>query len=265
MPSIALISDIHGNRAALEAVLEDVAQRVVETTYCLGDLVGYGPDPNGVIDLVRDRDVPSLTGNYDDGVGWDRGECGCYYPTEEAKRIGEASYAFTARTVTPERLAYLRGLSPEAHLWLGATSVHLVHGSPRKINEYLLRDRDERTFLRLAEAESDDVLAFGHTHEQWHRLIGGVVFVAVGSVGRPRDGDARAMYTVLRAPDAGTSGAADVAARADAGTSAEAMGSVPPGIEVEHVRVSYDAEVTARAVEDAGLPQALADQFRRGG
>ena len=209
--------------------------------YCLGDLVGYGPDPNGVIDLVRGHQIPCLLGNYDDGVGRETGDCGCFYATAEAERLGAASYAYTVATVTPERKAFLRDLPRERHVYQDGYRLHLVHGSPRAINEYLLHDRDERTFQRLAAAETDDALIFGHTHEQWHRQYGRVLFVAVGSVGRPKDGDARAMYTVLRAAP-----------------EAQAI------VQVEHVRVSYDAEATARAVTEAGLPMELAEQFRRG-
>jgi predicted phosphodiesterase len=243
--SAALISDIHGNRLALEAVLDDIVGRGVDAIYCLGDLVGYGPDPNGVIDLVRAQGIPTLMGNYDDGVGWGRADCGCYYATPDARRIGEASYAFTVATVTDDRRAFLRDLPQERHIELGDAAIHMVHGSPRKINEYLMRDRDARTFLRLGEAEADDALVFGHTHEQWHRVYGGTLFVAVGSVGRPKDGDPRAMYTVLRAPEP------------DGGQS-------PPPVEVEAVRVGYDVEAVALTVVAAGLPGELAESVRRG-
>ncbi len=197
MQTLALFSDVHGNSLALEAVLDDLKAREVTRAYCLGDLVGYGADPNGVIDLLRSRGVQSILGNYDEGVAWETGDCGCFYADEEAERIGEASYAFTVAAVTAERKAYLRTLPRELHVDLADKKVHLVHGSPRRINEYLLRDRDERTYLRLAEAESDDVLAFGHTHDPWFRWYGEKLFVNVGSVGRPKDGDPRAAYVVL--------------------------------------------------------------------
>jgi putative phosphoesterase len=239
MATIAVISDIHGNSLALRAVLDDIRGREIGATYCLGDLVGYGPDPNGVIDLIRGADIPTIMGNYDDGIGWERGDCGCFYATAEAKRLGAASYAFTVREVTNDRKAFLRGLPGELHLTPGGARLHLVHGSPRKINEYLLRDRDERTFVRLAQTETDDVLVFGHTHDPWHRTIGDVLFVNVGSVGRPKDGDPRAMYTVLR------SGAGR-------------------HVEVETVRVVYDIEATAQAIVAAGLPVELAEAARKG-
>jgi predicted phosphodiesterase len=239
--SLALFSDIHGNTRALEAVLAELDARGIERRHCLGDLVGYGADPNGVIDLLRARGIPSLLGNYDEGVGGETGDCGCFFPDAEARRIGDASYAFTVRTVTAENKAFLRALPREAHLDLAGKKVHLVHGSPRRINEYLLRDRDERTYLRLAEAETADVLAFGHTHDPWFRRYGGTLFVNDGSVGRPKDGDPRAMYVVLRpAADAG----ADV--------------------EVEIARVGYDVEGAAAAIAAAGLPLELAARIREG-
>ncbi len=259
--AVALLSDIHGNRLALEAVLADATRRGITRFYCLGDLVGYGPDPNGVIDLIRDRGIPTILGNYDDGVGRQTGDCGCYYSTQQAAKLGAASYAFTSAIVTPDRKEFLRGLPRERRIEVGTTRVHLVHGSPRRINEYLLEDRDERTFVRLAAAEEGDALAFGHTHEQWHREYAGVLFVAVGSVGKPKDGDPRAMYTAVVGP-AGPR-AAGQAAAVPPRPPAE-----PPAttrqIEIEAVRVVYDVEETARAIVVSGLPEALAEALRAG-
>lgn len=239
MESLALFSDVHGNRWALEAVLRDVDSTGLSQIYCLGDLVGYGADPMGVIDVLRARGVQTILGNYDEGIAWETGDCGCFYPDEEARRIGEASYAFTVAEVTADHKAYLRTLPRELHVNLAGKKVHLVHGSPRRINEYLLRDRDERTFLRLAEAETDDVLCFGHTHDPWFRWYGGKLFVSVGSVGRPKGGDPRAAYVILSAFPGGP-------------------------IDVEIRRVFYDVEAAARAVLAAGLPITLADMLRRG-
>jgi len=243
--TLALFSDVHGNRRALEAVLEDLASVEPDAVYCLGDLVGYGPDPNGVIELLRARGIPSLLGNYDQGVAWETGDCGCYYADDEAKRIGEASYAYTVTEVTTENKAYLRSLPLELHLTLAAHTVHLVHGSPRRINEYLLRDRDRRTYERLAAAESAEVLAFGHTHQAWSQRYGRVLFVNVGSVGRPKDGDPRAAYVVLRATPGAT-------------------GSHPSEITVEIRRVAYEVEATVQAILRAGLPPQLAEAVREG-
>lgn len=239
MKTIALFSDVHGNLPALEAVLGDIGTREPGEIYCLGDSVGYGADPNGVIDLLRASRVQSILGNYDEGVAWETGDCGCFYPDAAAKRVGEASYAFTVAAVTAERKAFLRTLPRELHVALADKKVHLVHGSPRRINEYLLRDRDERTFLRLSEIENDDVLAFGHTHDPWYRIYGKVLFVNVGSAGRPKDGDPRATYVLLRS-------------------------SAGEPVETQIIRVAYNVEAAARAVLAAGLPPALAASLRQG-
>lgn len=239
MTELAFFSDVHGNLAALRAVLADLASRGIDRAYCLGDLVGYGPDPNGVIDLIRAAGVVAILGNYDDGIAFDRGDCGCYYPDDEARRIGDASYTFTAATVTSERKAWLRDRPRELRMAAAALRLRLLHGSPRRINEYLQADRDERTYHRLAAQADADVLLFGHTHTPWHREYDGVLFVNVGSAGRPKDGDVRAMYTVLRLEE-----------------------GRPPAVDVH--RVAYDVEETAQAVLAAGLPAELAEAFMRG-
>ena len=240
MITIGFFSDVHGNLAALEAVLLDLRSKGVSRLYCLGDLVGYGPDPNEVIDLIQAEDIRTVLGNYDDGVGFERGSCGCFYADSEAERIGTASYEFTVRTVTADRKEYLRGLPHEMRPRVEGYSLHLVHGSPRKINEYLLPQRESRTFERIAAAEEADILVFGHTHVPWHRVYGGVYFVNVGSAGKPSDGDPRAAYTLLRL---------------DAGQEAQ----------VDEVRVEYDVERTAERILSVGLPPELAAKIRHGG
>jgi putative phosphoesterase len=238
MERVAFFSDVHGNVPALQSVLADIENRGPDGVYCLGDLVGYGGEPNGVIDLVRDSGFPTILGNYDQGVAWETGDCGCFYPDEAAERVGEASYEYTVSTVIDENKAWLRGLPRELHISLEGKQIHLVHGSPRRINEYLLEDRDDRTYERLAAAEAADVLVFGHTHRFWQRRFGRVTFVNVGSVGRPKDGDPRAGYVILEVAE--------------------------PEINAELVRVDYDLEAAAEAVLTAGLPPSLAEGVRTG-
>lgn len=95
MQRIALFSDIHGNSVALDAVLADIEASGITERYCLGDLIGYGPDPAGVIARLRDAGIPTIPGNYDEGVASRRGSCGCYYATSAAREFGERSYEFT--------------------------------------------------------------------------------------------------------------------------------------------------------------------------
>lgn len=241
MTSIALFGDLHGNAAATAAVLADIDTYAPDHLVCLGDLVGYGAHPNEVIDLVRDRDIPVIMGNYDDGIGFERGDCGCAYKTAEEKGNGERSIAWTDRAVTAANKRWLQTLLPEYRLQVGDVRIRVVHGSPRKINEYLFEDRDENSLERIAAIADCDVLVFGHTHVPWTRDIAGVRFVNAGSAGKPKDGDARACWTMLTVTDQGD-------------------------VTVDYHRVEYDITTEAAAIRAAaGLPDVYARDLETGG
>lgn len=194
---IAILSDVHGNLPALEAVLADIAGQRPDTVYCLGDLVGYGASPNEVVARVQAEGMPTIMGNYDDGVGFDRDECGCAYrdPAEAAR--GQRSLRWTQGHTTAETKAFLRTLVPELRFDADGRRMLLVHGSPRRINEYLFEDRPLSSFQRLAASSNADVIAFGHTHRPYVKDVDNVLFLNVGSVGKPKDGDWRACYALL--------------------------------------------------------------------
>ena len=113
--------------------------------YCLGDLVGYGPFPNEVIERIRSEQIPTIMGNYDDGVGYDRDECGCAYREPDERRLGDLSFTWTKARVTVDNKTFLRQLHPHIRTEIDSIRVLLVHGSPRKINEYLFEDRRRQT------------------------------------------------------------------------------------------------------------------------
>jgi putative phosphoesterase len=235
---VAIISDIHGNIAALDAVLDDLRQQSVQAVYCLGDLVGYAAFPNQVIDRIQREAIPTIVGNYDDGVGFDRDECGCAYRDPEEQRLGDLSLQWSKKTVTAERKAFLRSLQAEIRFEADGKRVRLVHGSPRRMNEYLFEDRPLSSFQRLAATSDADVLIFGHTHKPYTKRVDGVLFVNAGSVGKPKDGDPRACYVVLE-----TSG--DVA--------------------VEFRRIPYDIARMATAIRESELPDKFAADIEAGG
>jgi putative phosphoesterase len=235
---MAIISDIHANITALEAVLDDVKQQQVEAVYCLGDLVGYAAFPNEVIDRIQRDGTPTIVGNYDDGVGFDRDECGCAYRDPEEQRLGDLSLRWTQRTVTSDRKAFLRSLQSEIRFEADGKRVRLVHGSPRRMNEYLFEDRPLSSFQRLAATSDAGVLLFGHTHKPYTKRVDGVLFVNAGSVGKPKDGDPRACYVVMDT-------AGDVA--------------------VEFRRIPYDIDRAATAIRESSLPDKFADDIETGG
>jgi predicted phosphodiesterase len=193
----AVFSDVHGNLPALEAVLADIERRSVARTLCLGDLVGYGPSPSEVALLVRERGIPTLMGNYDQGIGFETGDCGCVYKTDEQRAEGAASLAWTQRAVGADVRAFLRTLEDRFVLETPAGDILAVHGSPRRINEYLFADRPASAMERMAREYPYPAILFGHTHVPYARRVGGTTFVNVGSAGRPKDGDWRACYAIV--------------------------------------------------------------------
>lgn len=194
---IAVFSDVHANLPALLSVFEDIESVGADVTVCLGDLVGYAPFPNEVVEHIRNLRIPTIMGNYDQGVGMDLDDCGCAYRTEEEKALGKVSLSWTKETVTLENKAFLRGLLPRYELEAGAFRMLFVHGSPRRINEYLFPDRPDTSFLHMMASESANVLLCGHTHIAFARRINGLFVVNDGSVGRPKDGDWRASWALL--------------------------------------------------------------------
>ncbi|MGQ9622149.1 MAG: metallophosphoesterase family protein [Candidatus Caldatribacteriaceae bacterium] len=194
---LAVFSDIHANLPALLSVLEDIEKARVDTAVCLGDLVGYAPFPNEVIEEIRKRKIPTVMGNYDQGVGFDLEDCGCAYPTEEEKALGRVSLSWTREVVSLENKHFLRELLPRHELTEGVFRFLFVHGSPRRINEYLFPDRPDKSFLHMMEKEKANVLICGHTHIPFLRKIGELFVVNDGSVGRPKDGDWRATWVLL--------------------------------------------------------------------
>ncbi|HSK48453.1 MAG TPA: metallophosphoesterase family protein, partial [Coriobacteriia bacterium] len=229
--------------------------------YCLGDLVGYGPDPSAVIARVQATGDPVIRGNYDDGVGGRKGQCGCYYGTPEAREDGDASYAWTDAALDDEEHAYLAGLRDELRCETEGVRVLLSHGSPRRINEYLMLDRPDWHLARLAEEADADVICFGHVHIPYHRAVrlesGRTAhFVSDGSVGKPKDGDPRACWAEV------VIGSAEEVERF-AGNDAAAESAGGAWVGVAFHRVAYDVDAVADRVLAAGLPPRLAEALRR--
>ena len=238
---IAIFSDLHGNSAATEAVLADIDTATPDATYNLGDLVGYGAKPNETIALIRERGIPTIMGNYDDGVGFDRDDCGCAYKDKDEEARGQESLFWTRDVTTPGNKAYLRTLLPEIRFEVEGKRFRLVHGSPRRMNEYLFADRDPRSLARIAQGADADVLVFGHTHQPWVREIEGVLFVNDGSVGKPKDGDPRAAWALLTVQQG-------------------------QSVQVEIRRLPYDVASMAAAIRAAaGLPDHFARDVETGG
>jgi diadenosine tetraphosphatase ApaH/serine/threonine PP2A family protein phosphatase len=243
MARIAIISDIHSNLTALEAVVADIGS--ADDWWCLGDIVGYGPDPNQVIDMVRDLEVTCIRGNHDDGV---------QRLTDLAWFNSTAGLAleWTARQLSESSWSFLRQLPRETSI----DGYRLVHGSPRDaLTEYVTNGSIADASLRLID---EDVCLIGHTHvpssfvrvpeqpgievtqrmdgESLRRRTGVRQILNAGSVGQPRDGDARAAYGILDTSDR----------------------------TFTWHRVPYDVEATQERMRLAALPEMLIDRLSEG-
>jgi diadenosine tetraphosphatase ApaH/serine/threonine PP2A family protein phosphatase len=240
---IALLSDVHGNRPAFEAVLDDVDSEGAEEIWCLGDLVGYGAEPDECVALARERCNLSLAGNHDLVV---TGEI----PITDFSSSAAAAARWTQETISEETLAYLKGLKPSDP----SREPALYHASPRDpVWEYVLSTWQADEGMDLMDAR---VAAIGHSHVAlwFHReedgkvsgetaeadlerdLSAGEWLVNPGGVGQPRDGDPRAAWLLL-----------------DTET-----------WKATWRRVEYPIDEAAEAIEEAGLPVVLAERLYNG-
>jgi predicted phosphodiesterase len=244
----ALISDIHSNLPALEAVLADIERREdVGATYHLGDLVGYAPWPNETVAALEEWRIPGIAGNYDSTVATDYKHCGCKADTPHQEELAHLGYEWTRAHVTREtkralgELPFRMDLRPTGG-HKSRPQVILVHGTPTLNTLYWTEDRPDSFCVKMARAaaaKEGDLIAFGHTHKPWHREVEGIHFLNTGSVGKPKDGDRRAGYVLVEAEE-------EVKA-------------------VEFVRVEYDVERAAEGILHSTLPDDFADQLRAGG
>jgi predicted phosphodiesterase len=242
----ALISDIHANLPALEAVLMDLSARA-DGVYHLGDLVGYAPWPNEVIARLRAEAIPGVAGNYDSTVATDYKHCGCRYEDPRQEELSHLSYAWTREQTSAGNKRWLGSLPFRIDIrplggHVAGPTVTLVHGNQTLNTVYVTEDRSDDFLVKMGAAlgaRVGDVVAFGHTHKPFHRLVAGVHFVNTGSVGRPKDGDWRAGYVLLD------------------------VGDGEPRVQFE--RVEYDVEAAASALLRSTLPPDLADHLKTGG
>jgi putative phosphoesterase len=228
--TIALFSDIHANLPAFEAMLADLERRKPDAVYCLGDLIGYNVWPNEVIVEIRKRGIATLAGNHD---------------------LKTKGYAY--ELVSAANRAYLDTLPARIKLEYQLNNDHLnivlAHGSIRKIDEYVLADTDEAYVLEMMDEAKADVLCVGHSHKPYHRVIqtdaGYKYVINIGSVGKPKDNNPMSCYVLITLNETATINDKD-------------------SIRVDFIRVAYDIEKSAKAVEESPLPNELADMLRKG-
>lgn len=266
-----MISCLHGNMEALEAVADDIRRQKPDQTICLGDLVGYGPYPNEVVSFIERNNIPSVMGCWDEGISMERDDCGCKFVTEEDAEFGHQAFAWTKSKLTKKNKNFLKELSFGVNLQDAfGKEIVFVHGSPRSTSEYLMESTHDLVLFERAAGGGADILICGHTHVPFVREIEGELTVRVpagslkekveqdmgkapktaprkiqlnaklvinaGSVGEPRDGRPESSYVLF-----------------DTLTH-----------QVEIRRVAYDVQKTVQALRKQSLPEAFASRLLQG-
>jgi putative phosphoesterase len=233
----AIISDIHGNLPALEAVLEDIASLGVEEIYHLGDLVGYNPFPDEVATRVKELGLPGVVGNYDLAVAADAADPIGEYLNPAISEMAKEIYRWTRARLSDATTEYLLTLPERLTLDLGDWRVLLTHGSPRHVREYLRPRLTDAELLPILAGVEAQVIFTGHTHIPMVRRVEQKLLVNPGSVGFPKDGDPRASYALV---------------------------NVGRNFDVEIRRVPYDIDQAVGALLAAGLPVQAAQDLHYG-
>jgi len=233
---IAVLGDIHGNIEALKAVYKAAQAARVEKIYHLGDLGGYSPFVNEVVDFMLDHGIEGVQGNYDETVARDREHCGCKAEDPVQEEMANRSFAWTKEHASLKTKAFLGELPVKIAFTVQGRNVMLFHATPHKNNLYWYEDRSEDFYHEMAAKVDADILIYGHTHKPYRKDFGGKIFINAGSVGKPKDGDPRACVALIQI-------------------------TAKPVI-VDFQRVPYDVEKAAQAIAVSGLPVYFAERLK---
>ncbi|MEK7699006.1 MAG: metallophosphoesterase family protein [Planctomycetota bacterium] len=185
---ILVISDIHGNIAALNAI-----QERADMVFCLGDLVNYGPYPGECITKIRGMTDKVVRGNHDNAIGRNLG-CGC---SERYKELSNDGKAFTVAALNNDEKSFLGNLPLTLNLRAAGKRFLFSHASPGgDIHKYLRPDAPDAEFITESKGVDADIVFIGHTHLPMVREVNGITYINPGSVGQPRDGIPLASYAV---------------------------------------------------------------------
>jgi putative phosphoesterase len=232
----AVFGDIHGNIEALRAAYNSARKAGAEKIYHLGDLGGYSPFVNEVVDFLRQHNIEGAQGNYDEAVANDREHCGCKSEDPVQEEMANRSFAWTKAHVLPATQAFMKNLPVEIKFTVEGKQIWLFHATPKKNNLYWYEDRSEKFFREMAEKGDADIMIYGHTHKPYWKEFEGKIFINAGSVGKPKDGDPRACVTMIEI--------------------------IPDNVKVEFLRVPYDVEKAAQAIIANGLPPYFAERLK---
>jgi len=240
MPSFAFIGGIYSNYHALVATLDDIAKRGVDQIFFLGDLGAFGPHPDRVPELLIARGIRGIQGNYEESLSTRATDCHCGYTDPRDNHYAQISYDYTFANTADALKDWMGTLPREIRFEAGGKRFLLVHGSPRKINEFLWRSTSPDPFLeKLCRDHDADVIVCTHTGLHWHRaLASGRHVINAGVIGRPaNDGRTNVWYALVSAGET---------------------------LDVEFVPVAYDHRALAAEMRAEKLPEEFVETVLTG-
>ncbi len=241
MTRLALLGGVYSNDRALDAACRDARRRGVDAIYCLGDIGAFGPYPDRAYPLLHDHNVQTIQGNYDNSLAGGLEDCQCGYTDPRDNRFARISYAYTSHNTSDEHKRWLAALPAALSFECEHWNLHLCHGSPRKMNEFLWDSTAPDAFLEyLLDQSESDIACCTHTGLKWHRaLTGGRHVVNAGVLGRPEnDGRTNVWYTLLSLS--------------------------PERVQVEFIPIEYDHRALAADILAEGLPREFAETILTG-
>lgn len=235
---IAILGDIHGNIEALKVAYDVAVSSNAEKIYHLGDLGGYAPFVNEVVDFLIEYKIEGIQGNYDDAIANDKEHCGCKYEDPLQAEMATLSFEWTKKYSTQKSKDYMHKLPFDISLSAYDRKIKIFHATPLKNNLYWYEDRGDDFFLHMAKKADADIMIYGHTHIPYRKNIGNRVFINAGSVGKPKDGDTRTCVCIV-----------DI---------------TPDNVNTKFLRIPYDVEKVASAIIEKGLPSYFAEKLQMG-
>ena len=233
---IGLIGDIHANLPALEAVLNRLSELGADLILNTGDFVGYGPFPDQVVRLIRQRYILSIRGNYDNKTLIVLKKKKKWEKTKREEKVFAFEWAF--QQLSKENKKFLISLPEEIRLNLFQHKILLTHGSPVSEDEHLTQQTPLSRLKELANLADADLIICGHSHQPFSRQVGNTSFINPGSVGRPDDGDPRASFALLTLSNA--------------------------QFDLKHFRINYDLDKILNEIIIQRLPPDFARMFQLG-
>ena len=240
MTRIAVFGGVYSNPYALEALADDSRRRGCDELYCLGDLGGFGAECDAVWPLLQDLGATTIAGNYDVAIGRGDEDCGCGYADARDNHYAQLMYDYTKAGTSPAFAAWMAGLPRELRREIGGVDVHMVHGSPLEINDFLWESLDDEELRVRLRASGAELLFCTHTGIPWQREVAGTLIVNVGAIGRPANDGRREVWYAVADLDGGEIRS------------------------VELVALEYDWRAQAASMRAAGLPEPFAETIETG-